>query len=608
MTNKRLRSYMSGEEGVVASSYNYDNEGRQTSGTGGMTYDSMGRPLSGGGITSVTYGPGDEPMQIVHGNNNYVEHRTYNLLGQLSRQTYKYWSTVLADFEYAYVDGANNGRISRFKDWVTGEEVNYLYDSLNRLNRAETTGPEWGQSFTYDGFGNLTAETATKGVAPSYTLQYDWATNRIVSPGFAYDANGNLTTIPGVGTASYDVLNRYHDYYGRLYRDDNKLLSRLVGTSREVYYYGPTGLLETVWSWTTSSDGGYTFRKVREYNYFAGRRVEMGRLTDRLGSVRAVVSTIPPTMRLASYSYYPYGQERQVTSDEQYKFATYFRESNGLDYAGHRYYTSQVGRFLTPDPYGGSGTVSVPGSWNRYAYVEGDPINLFDPNGLTTCWYTNYPEMQCREEITVYAEPDIMSVYLQWYQLEQNSRYSLSYQPNPWEVRSESAAERVDRLFRQFAAGYLNDCEALTAFATQTAMAYHWQWNNKNIDYFVQDFAVFVPEKHPAVKAARAFGIPIAAMNSPIYLKPENGSGFQDQYVDSLAKKTDQLHHFAAFFQFGYYMGQWPGYIAGTLSDLLNPGDQRLARAAVDIGVRLKNGSLTVDGVASAISDLCKKR
>jgi len=382
VTNKRLRSYMSGQEGVVSSSYNYDNEGKQTSGAGGMTYDSMGRPFSGGGVTSVTYGPGDEPLQIVYGNNNYVEHRTYNLLGQVTRQTYKYWSTVLADFEYAYVDGANNGRISRFKDWVTGEEVNYLYDSLNRLNRAETTGPEWGQSFTYDGFGNLTAETATKGVAPSYTLQYDWATNRIVSPGFAYDANGNLTTIPGVGTASYDVLNRYHDYYGRLYRDDNKLLSRLVGTSREVYYYGPTGLLETVWSWTTSSDGGYTFRKVREYNYFAGRRVEMGRLTDRLGSVRAVVSTIPPTMRLASYSYYPYGQERQVTSDEQYKFATYFRESNGLDYADQRYYHSEWGRFLTPDPYQASAGPEDPASWNRYSYVRNDPINRADPSGL----------------------------------------------------------------------------------------------------------------------------------------------------------------------------------------------------------------------------------
>jgi len=82
-----------------------------------------------------------------------------------------------------------------------------------------------------------------------------------------------------------------------------------------------------------------------------------------------------------------------------------------------------------------------------------------------------------------------MSPYLQWYQLEQNSRVNGSYQPNPWEVRSDSAAERVARLFRECAVGPLNDSEALTTFATQTAMACHWQWNNKNIDYFGRTLA-----------------------------------------------------------------------------------------------------------------------
>jgi YD repeat-containing protein len=30
---------------------------------------------------------------------------------------------------------------------------------LNRLISAQTTGPEWGQSFGYDGFGNLLSQT-----------------------------------------------------------------------------------------------------------------------------------------------------------------------------------------------------------------------------------------------------------------------------------------------------------------------------------------------------------------------------------------------------------------------------------------------------------------
>lgn len=39
------------------------------------------------------------------------------------------------------------------------------------------------------------------------------------------------------------------------------------------------------------------------------------------------------------------------------------------------------GRFLTPDP-GASADASNPGSWNRYAYVQGDPVNIVDPFGL----------------------------------------------------------------------------------------------------------------------------------------------------------------------------------------------------------------------------------
>jgi hypothetical protein len=41
-----------------------------------------------------------------------------------------------------------------------------------------------------------------------------------------------------------------------------------------------------------------------------------------------------------------------------------------------------MGRFLTADPYQASGGPANPGSWNRYAYVEGDPVGFHDPAGL----------------------------------------------------------------------------------------------------------------------------------------------------------------------------------------------------------------------------------
>ena len=53
-------------------------------------------------------------------------------------------------------------------------------------------------------------------------------------------------------------------------------------------------------------------------------------------------------------------------------------DATGLDYAANRYYSSQWGRFLSPDPYGGSISPRNPQTWNRYR----DPVNGADPLGL----------------------------------------------------------------------------------------------------------------------------------------------------------------------------------------------------------------------------------
>jgi RHS repeat-associated protein len=55
--------------------------------------------------------------------------------------------------------------------------------------------------------------------------------------------------------------------------------------------------------------------------------------------------------------------------------------SGSLD---QRYYASSYGRFNSPDPYKASGGPADPGSWNRYSYTGGDPVNRLDPHG--TYW------------------------------------------------------------------------------------------------------------------------------------------------------------------------------------------------------------------------------
>ncbi|MCE5246902.1 RHS repeat-associated core domain-containing protein, partial [bacterium] len=53
----------------------------------------------------------------------------------------------------------------------------------------------------------------------------------------------------------------------------------------------------------------------------------------------------------------------------------------GLDYMLARYYASSAGAFLTVDPLDASAKAADPLSWNRYAYVRGNPLNRVDPTG-----------------------------------------------------------------------------------------------------------------------------------------------------------------------------------------------------------------------------------
>ena len=56
--------------------------------------------------------------------------------------------------------------------------------------------------------------------------------------------------------------------------------------------------------------------------------------------------------------------------------------SGGLDENWHRIYDSTIGRYLQPDPVGGSRKQGQ--SWSNYPYVMGMPLRATDPMGLLT--------------------------------------------------------------------------------------------------------------------------------------------------------------------------------------------------------------------------------
>ena len=372
----------------------------------GYAVDSMGRlntmtdlGSSSTIISGATYGPSSELLSI---GGSYNETRTYNSMLQLLSVAVAPYGSTTVNMSYAYSSTQNNGKITSQTDNISGETVVYTYDSLNRLATAGATSGSWGQSYGYDGFGNLASQTVTAGSAPAYSVAPDPTTNHVGST----DANGNSTDALTGGYPAYDVMNRLvavgTGYAQYSYAPSNKRVWRGIWTSStlttdEVTFWSISGQKLATYSMqligglinSSSATPQLVASQATTNYYFGGKLIKNGNSpvgyvgSDRVGSIG---------------KYYPYGQEKpSATTNGTEKFTGYVRDSEtGLDYANARYLNPGTGRFLSADPYTASAGPSSPGSWNRYAYVQGDPINFKDPRGLYQCYVDDDEEdLEC---------------------------------------------------------------------------------------------------------------------------------------------------------------------------------------------------------------------
>jgi len=116
---------------------------------------------------------------------------------------------------------------------------------------------------------------------------------------------------------------------------------------------------------------------------------------DHLGSPRVVTGRDGEVLSRKDYS--AFGEELMAdehrSESEEYGggevrkgYTGYEKDSeSGLEFAQARYYNTIHGRFTTVDPLNESGSTDNPQTFNRYAYVINNPLNLVDPGGMMAC-------------------------------------------------------------------------------------------------------------------------------------------------------------------------------------------------------------------------------
>jgi hypothetical protein len=191
-----------------------------------------------------------------------------------------------------------------------------------RLLTAGTSGCGsncWGDTYTYDPWGNLTAKTVTQGIGESFSATVN-GSNQLVGRG--YDSAGNLDGTPTQNTYNAENQWTYQNVYNvtYLYDGDGRRVKSSGGASgTRIYVYDTDGRVQR------ELDQNGTV--VKDYFYLGNER--LGRVTptgiyfyynDYLGNPRYITDRYNTCY---DADYFPWGGEQYVATNscpQNYKF------------------------------------------------------------------------------------------------------------------------------------------------------------------------------------------------------------------------------------------------------------------------------------------------
>jgi RHS repeat-associated protein len=396
--------------------YGYDLAGNMTSSTDGgqinnspvtttysispaneiLSMTSSATPDMGGQVSLMSgaaYGPfGPTGYNLANGLAGMF---TYDSLGRLSSGGVHRSGSP----DYCYVQGSGykftatwkGVRLTSAADSVLNQAANYGYDEFNRLtSQTVTAGNVENLSWDYDRYGNRWDQVVTAGSGgPQPTLSFSAVTNQASTNGYAYDAAGNMIN---------DTTHTYtYDADGNIVQVDsgqtatyvydalNHRVSATVGSNTTEFVFNVNGERVSEWNAATHTQlqGKFYWGSTPLAYYDTTTHFEH---QDWEGTERMRTSASGTVE--AKFSSLPWGDMQQQvqpqgadTDQAHYATLDYDSESN-TDHAQFRQYSRTDGRFLSPDPYGGSYNPANPQSTNRYVYAMNNPLSNIDPTGL----------------------------------------------------------------------------------------------------------------------------------------------------------------------------------------------------------------------------------
>ena len=346
-----------------------------------------------------------ETTEDLSGHPQIVSNRTYDAVtGWLaSTQTGPGGGATLQNEAYLYDE---MGNVTQRQNNNLGLTENFYYDNLYRLDHS-MLGSSVNLQMGYDAMGDITSRSDVAGGA---TWTYDPVRKHAVTQAgssaftYAYDANGNVKSRNGsfIGWTSYNYPNNVSAAtesatfnYGPNRQRWSMVYNGPAG--QEITYY-VTPLFEIMYAGGLSTNRHYIYaggRPVVEVSTYNGVVTVQSLLVDHQGSISSVV-TDSTGASLVSESFTAYGNRREASTwtgtptsgelttmngvtREGYTFQTVLG-SMGLNHMNGRVEDSVTGRFLSPDPRG-----TIRGetqSWNRYSYVNNNPVTMTDPSGF----------------------------------------------------------------------------------------------------------------------------------------------------------------------------------------------------------------------------------